>query len=105
MTKLAVLNGIKVSKPLKIVMISVAPNANQLPQGWNGALYGKSSLDFPWSAKAFMKELLNGTRCSTLIGGQKENRHTHVGVTNRHPCYCTECRHKVDKPSEDLSHD
>jgi len=36
--KVAVFHGMKVSKPLKNVMIAVATSANQLPQGWKGAL-------------------------------------------------------------------
>lgn len=43
--------------PLKIVMIAVETRANHDPYGWNGALYGRSSLERPWAFRAFMKQL------------------------------------------------
>jgi hypothetical protein len=37
-TKLSAFHGRNASKPLKIVIITVDPSANQLPHGWKGAL-------------------------------------------------------------------
>jgi hypothetical protein len=45
--KLATFHGMKVSNPLKKVMIKVETNASQFPHGWNGALYGRSSREIP----------------------------------------------------------
>jgi hypothetical protein len=54
---MSTVNGMKVSNPLNKVIIAVETRANQLPHGWNGALYGRSSRDIPFAAKAFMNLL------------------------------------------------